>query len=92
MPRAVYVLPAGDPLDPRGLTVSLSGDGSDLTAVYTGARLQFGGGSGSAAFRGGDARRQFAVFFAYVPLASGVEVPGFDPDAVEELRELGYLE
>jgi hypothetical protein len=88
MPRAVYVLPAGDPLDPRGLTVSLSGDGSEVTAAYTGARLRFGGGTGTTVFEAGDDRRRFAVFFAYVPLPSGVEVPGFDPDVAEELREL----
>jgi len=92
MPRAVYVLPAGDPLDPRGLTVSLSGDGSDVAAVYTGARQRFGGGTGTTVFEAGDDRRRFAVFFAYVPLPSGVEVPGFDPDVADELRELGYVE
>jgi arylsulfatase A-like enzyme len=92
MPRAVYVLPAGDPLDPRGLRVSLSGGGSEVTAAYRGATLRFDGGTGTTVFRGGDDRRRFAVFFAYVPLPSGVEVPGFDPDVAEELRELGYVE
>jgi arylsulfatase A-like enzyme len=92
MPRAVYVLPAGDPLDPRGLSVSLSGDGSDVTATYTGSRLGFAGGTGATVFEGGDDRRRFAVFFAYVPVPSGVEVPAFAPDAAEELRELGYVE
>jgi arylsulfatase A-like enzyme len=92
MPRAVYVLPAGDPLDPRGLSVSLSGDGSDVASAYTGAPLRFGGGTGATVFEGGDDRRRFAVFFAYVPLPSGVEVPAFSPDVADELRELGYVE
>jgi hypothetical protein len=92
MPRAVYVLPAGDPLDPRGLSVSLAGEGSDVAAAYTGERLRFGGGTGPRVLEGGDDRRRFAVFFAYVPLPAGVEVPAFAPDVAEELRELGYVE
>jgi len=92
MPRAVYVLPAGDPLDPRGLSVSFSGGGSDVAAAYSGERMRLGGGTGAVVFEGGDDRRRFAVFFAYVPLPAGVEVPGFDPDVAGELRELGYAE
>ena len=92
MPRAVYVLPAGDPLDPRGLSISVSGDGSDVAAAYSGTPLRSGGGTGAIVFEGGDDRRHFAVFFAYVPLPSGVEVPGFAPGVAEELHGLGYAD
>jgi len=92
MPQFLYVLPAGDPLDPRGLSISLSGGGSDVVATYSGGPLRFAGGTGAVVFEGGDDHRRFAVFFAYVPLPAGAEVPGFDPDRADELRELGYAE
>jgi arylsulfatase A-like enzyme len=92
LPRALYLLPAGDPDDPRGLRARFETGDGPLEESYAGGLRAFEGGAVPPLLRAGDARRGFLVVHAHAPFPTATP-PAILPDEVRKaLEELGYLE
>jgi hypothetical protein len=89
-PEAVYVRPQGDALQPDGLVVSLMGKGVHLFGIAASGPI-VPAADPPPILEAGDPRFGLKVELQWVPLPSGVEVTGFDPQMADQLRELGYV-
>ncbi|MEZ4235579.1 MAG: sulfatase-like hydrolase/transferase [Myxococcota bacterium] len=90
-PQSVYLVPEGDPLDPRGLTVSYAAGPVRLAARADGDLVHDGPDPGTI-LSAGDENFGFDVRPTWTPEPVGVAVPGFHPEMEAQLRELGYLD
>ncbi len=90
-PDTLYLLPAGDPLDPTGLALTLVG--RQVMVGGTAAEGRIEPAERSRPFlAAGDPRFGASVVLDVVPEPAGVEVGGFHPELEQQLQELGYLD
>jgi hypothetical protein len=90
-PETLYLLPAGDPLDPTGLALTLVGRQVMIGGSASEGRI--GEGERSRPFlTAGDGRFGATVVLDVVPEPTGGEISGFDEGLRDQLRELGYLD
>jgi arylsulfatase A-like enzyme len=89
-PPTLYMVPTGDPYEPKGLAVTLVGRGVMVGGTCTRSRLS-ASHDPQTILATGNERFHFLVDLAWVPEPSGTTVSGFHPDLEEQLRQLGYL-
>jgi len=93
LPPALYVQPAGDPADPRGLAARLMAGARVLEARSAGAAAAFAGGAQPPLLQAGDPELGFLVLPAHAPgpLAEQPAAP-LPAEVREALEQLGYAE
>ncbi|MEQ1503653.1 MAG: sulfatase-like hydrolase/transferase [Myxococcota bacterium] len=89
-PRALYLVPVGDPLAPNGLAASVVGRGVHFAKRCELDRLEETHDPHTL-LTAGDYRFGLSVELAWVPEPSGTDVSAYRPEMEEQLRELGYL-
>lgn len=90
-PPAVYLVPAGDVLEPGGLVVSLIGKGLHLLGTAPAGRV-VPGARPPPILTVGETQFGVRVMLDATPEPSGGEVSGFHPDVADQLRDLGYVD
>jgi arylsulfatase A-like enzyme len=89
-PPTLYMVPTGDPYEPKGLAVTLVGRGVMVGGTCTRSRLSESHDPQTILATGNE-RFHLLVDLAWVPEPSGTSVSGFHPDLEAQLRQLGYL-
>ncbi len=92
MPRAIYVVPKGDPADLTGLRLEVRLGDRVIDETLTDVLPQGALDNRRTLFSAGPRGFKVQVQPAWVPLPTGEEVGAYAPEATEALRMLGYLE
>lgn len=93
-PSELFVLPNGDPRDPRGLKVTVDVGGKPVEAAFAMDRKPPPVKADQAAVYAkpfnGDVR--WALDLAITPVMEATTTSDFNPDSIEQLRALGYVQ
>ncbi len=95
IPREIFLQPAGDPMDPRGLCLHIEREGKSWDGCYEPETLPPLGprnGESPEFLQVGQGHARFRVALHVAPLPAEQELPGSSTRVEEELRLLGYTD